>query len=94
MIITIKGKRGEGKSLLAMQIIKKDSFVMLVENDLKSNFRLSKLTNKTKYIIIDDVVNYNKIYNIFKAKTLRINIQFQESFVIEMPNIIIIKASL
>lgn len=93
MIITIQGKRGEGKSTLANEICRDKWSIHINETHLKDPFCFSHTSESTEFIVIDGVCDYDKVFNLFNKDELEINTPFEKSYSINMPNIIIIKSS-
>ena len=93
MIITIEGKKGEGKTKLAEQISKGKIVHYITEEHLKNGirFRFSCLYINTDYIIVDDVIDIEAARDFFKTENLWIEQRGQEGFYIPTPDVILIK---
>jgi thymidylate kinase len=93
MIITIEGKRGEGKTTIADKILNGIKYSYIHENSLKSPFWSSFIEQDSEFLVIDEVVNYEKVYNMFNVDSLNINRKGKPRLQIKTPNIILIKQS-
>jgi len=93
MIITIEGKRCEGKTTLARKISKGKKVSFIEEHSLKSPFWTNQIHNDTELIVVDDVTNFETTYGIFRAEILTINRQCKEPIDVKMPDVILIRKS-
>ena len=91
MIITIQGRKGEGKSTLAKKICKEKKVLFIDEHSLKSPFWTIEIDNDTEFILVDDVTNYEETYSIFISEILTIHRQCKEPFDIQMPDVILVR---
>ena len=90
MIITIQGKQGEGKTMLAKKMCKGKKVSFIEEHSLKSPFWTSQMDDDTDFIVIDDVVNYEETYSIFRSEILTINKQCKNPVDVKMPDVILV----
>jgi hypothetical protein len=91
MIITIQGKRGEGKTAVANKICEGKKSVCIAEYSLASAFWTEEIDVDTEIILIDDVRNYDKTCKYFRSEFLTINKQCKKPVNINMPDVILIK---
>jgi cytidylate kinase len=91
MIITIDGKKGEGKTTLVKNICKGKKVSFINECSLVSKFWTCQLDNDTDIIVIDEVKHFNKTYSIFSNAFLTIENPQKEPFVLNMPDVILVR---
>jgi thymidylate kinase len=93
MIITIKGKEGEGKTLLAKEICKGKNVSFIEQHFLKSPFWTELIDDNVDFIIIDNVVDKSDVLDLFSLDEIQINRRMKNSYKIKTPNIILIECS-
>ena len=86
MIITIQGKKGEGKTSLVKKICKGKKVSFIEECSLKSPFWVNQMDKNTELIVVDNIKHYNDTYGIFRKKMLIINRRSKEPINV-IPNI-------
>lgn len=91
MIITIEGKAGEGKTRQAREMTEFCDVVQIQEHQLKGSFGCMQVDENTDYIIIDDVRDYDFVYNFFNKDTITIVRPNKKDIEIKTPTVIIIK---
>lgn len=68
MIITIEGKQGEGKTVLAGMITEGKTCHYLNHGDIKRMAKVVESVKHDDYIVIDDIVDYDAVYTFFKKR--------------------------
>ena len=91
MIITIEGKPKTGKSTLAESILEGKKYVQIRQHEVESSFGFRNINEETEFILIDNVTEYKMVFDKFNKDTITINIPYKYPFVINTPNVIIIK---
>jgi len=96
MIIEIRGKRGEGKSLMAKSISKDPKYdfsTLIHENDLSGKFWTDSWVRISGLIIVDGVKNYRNTFDIFNRDKLVIRRRGEMPYEIDMPDVVLIHES-
>ena len=93
MIITIEGKRGEGKTSLAKQITNGKRTIWMAEHNMDTYWGTGLIDETIEYVVIDDIVNMDKFTHLKDAHTLIIERPMKPSYEIPMPNFILITQS-
>ena len=96
MIIEIRGKRGEGKSLMAKSISKDPKYgvsTLVYEDDLSNKFWTDSWVRVSGLIIVDGVKNYKNTFDIFNRDKLVIRKRGEMPYEIDMPDVILIHES-
>lgn len=90
MIITIEGKKGEGKTSLARDICHGERVFEIEEQMLNSPFWTNEMAFHTETIIVDEVVNYRETRELFNKDLLEINKKGKHPINIKMPDVILV----
>lgn len=90
MIITIHGKKGEGKTSLAKKICNGKKHCIIEESFLKSPFWGNEIDLNAEVLIIDEVKNYNETFSFFNTDVLIINRQLKKPLNLKTPDVILI----
>ena len=90
MITIITGKKGSGKSQLVKKIVGDKKAVYVEQYSLLNDFWTSQsgVNSKTKYIVIDEVTDIDKIHMLFN-RHIKIVEPLKKDCSISMPQIII-----
>ena len=93
MIITIEGKRGEGKTMLAREITKGKRAVWINEYRLDSQWWTGLIDKTTEFIVFDEISDINKLNHLINADSLIIQKPMKPPYLIPMPSLILIHQS-
>lgn len=93
MIITIEGKRGEGKTMLAREITKGKRAVWINEYRLDSQWWTGLIDKTTEFIVFDEISDINKFNHLVNGDSLIIHNPMKPSYEIPMPSLILITQS-
>lgn len=93
MIITIKGKQGEGKTALVKTILRKKKAIFIDQYDLKVKDWLLELDDSIDFLVVDEVTKMKKTKLFLERNVFKVRKPYTEGFtdVKLPPNIILIK---
>lgn len=90
MMLKISGKIGSGRTTEARKISELGKTFMTNEIAIKKKYWAEDMDLKTKFIIVDDVVNYEETHQIFDKTHLTIFRRGNSPVSIKMPHIILV----